>query len=164
MICGNFQTPTSDSYFKKNEMTECPRKPRQPTSIETLNLFPFVTCLSCSLMPHFELPTQFGHVNFCPLLLCGWCSTNVFTLSCPEKTELIPSPLPVMSVAEPSTSVCGCARDFETPVFLSHFRSCYSITTVCFIYLYIYLFIPFPMSCSITLHMFMRLSMTFTLF
>ena len=32
-IWGNFKTGANDSYFERNEITECPRKLRQPTSI-----------------------------------------------------------------------------------------------------------------------------------
>ena len=58
--------------------------------------------------------------------------------STPERTQVVPSLLPVVSEADTSTFARTCARDFRPPVFLSHFWPCYSATTVCFIYLFNY--------------------------
>ena len=56
-----------------------------------------------------------------------------------EKTQVVLSLPPVVSETETSTSAHVCTWDFKPPVFLSHFRSCYSVTTVCFIYSFIHL-------------------------
>ena len=56
-----------------------------------------------------------------------------------DRTQVVPSLPPIVSGAEIITSARVCARDFEPPVFFSHFRPGYSATTVCFIHLFIYL-------------------------
>ena len=125
---------------------------------QTLNFFLVLTCLSnrsCNQTLPLERPPKLGLVTIHLLHLWGCCFTDVFNflnlaVDSLERSQVFPLLPPVVSGAEISTSVRACTWSFTTPVFLGHFKSCYSATTVSFIYLFIYLFILFPMNRSIT--------------